>query len=293
VRLRSEGEIGMCMTGLRSGSLIKKIAIYTLILIAVSVAILPIAWVVSSSFKPEIEQFRSEPRWVPERPTLDNYAYVIRDMNFLKYLRNSARTALISGGISVICGGVAAYAIVRFRAFGSHAVPILVLVQRMAPPVMIAIPFFLLIMRVNLIDTTFGLSLAHVSFNLPFALWLLMGFFSDIPKELEEAAWVDGCNRFQAFAKITLPLAAPGLAATGVFTLIQSWNEFFFAVIVTRSTSSQTLPIAVSSLVIPVVGIPYGKMAAAGILSVFPVMIFALAIQRHLVRGLTAGAVKG
>lgn len=264
------------------------------IIIILLFSLIPFLWIISSSFKTRSEQFSLPIRWVPEKPTLENYRYFLFDnMNYyIKFLKNSIVVALGVILFSVIPGSLGAYSITRFRT-GGNVLPLFVLVQRMVPPVAIGIPFFIMLYRFQLIDTKLGLILAHVNFNLPFSLWLMLGFFRQIPIELEEAAMIDGCNRLQTFVKIVLPLVAPGIAVVTIFTLIQSWNEFFFAIIITRSISSQTLPVVISSLVIPVIGIQYGKMAAAGIISVIPIIILSLFAQKYLVKGLTTGAVKG
>jgi len=205
---------------------------------------------------------------------------------------NSLVVATLATVISVGLGALGAYAIARIRTGEKLFMPLL-FVQRMAPAVALLIPLFILAANVGALNTLWGLALAHVSFSLPTAVWLMIGFFRELPQSIEEAALIDGCSRWQALLRVVLPLTAPGLAATAILTAIGSWNEFFFAVVFTNTPQAQTLPVALSNLVIPIIETRWGPMASAGVLTVLPVFIFALLVQRHLVSGLTGGAVKG
>jgi multiple sugar transport system permease protein len=252
----------------------------------------PILWVLITSFKIPVDIFRWPPRMVPQPATLQNYVYIFAELHFLRFLRN---TVLIATLTTVICSAVSvpgAYAISRFHT-GGRALTFWILVQRMIPPIALVIPLFLLFWKLRIMDTWIGVSIAHVAFNLPFAIWLMVGFFSDIPVDLEEAAIVDGCTRFQAFLRVSIPLVVPGLAAMAIFIAIQSWNEFFFAVILTNSARSQTLTVAIATLLDMIHDVLFGELCASAIIAMIPVFVFALVLQKYLVRGLTAGAVKG
>ncbi len=252
----------------------------------------PIAWIISTSFKTSIDIFSWPPTILAKPFTVANYRYLFSTMDFQNYLANSVIVAIITTISCAIIGVPCAYAISRFRT-GGKLLSTWILMQRMVPSVALILPLFILFWKIQLLNTWFGLAAAHVAYNLPFAIWLMIGFFGDIPIELDEAGMIDGCTRFETFRFITLPLVLPGLAAMAVLISIQSWNEFLFAVILTSTKQSQTLPVAISVLVHPVTDILYGEMCAAAVVAIVPVFIFSLMIQKYLVRGLTAGSVKG
>jgi len=266
--------------------------VYIFLILFLIVELFPILWVVATSFKTSIDIFNWPPKIWPDPVTLSNYAYIFNDMNLQNYLLNSIIVAIITTVICIVIGIPCAYAISRFRT-GGKGLSSWILMQRMIPSVAIIIPLFILLWKIHLLDTWFGLAIAHVTYSLPFGIWLMIGFFGDIPIELEESGMVDGCPRMGAFRHITLPLVVPGLVAMAVLIAIQSWNEFLYAVILTSSRKSQTLPVVISVLVHPVTDILYGEMCAAAVVAIIPVFIFTLSIQKYLVRGLTAGSVKG
>jgi len=266
--------------------------VYIFLILFLIVELFPILWVVATSFKTSIDIFNWPPKIWPDPVTLSNYAYIFNDMNLQNYLLNSIIVAIITTVICIIIGIPCAYAISRFHT-GGKGLSSWILMQRMIPSVAIIIPLFILLWKIHLLDTWFGLAIAHVTYSLPFGIWLMIGFFGDIPIELEESGMVDGCTRMGAFRRLTLPLVVPGLVAMAVLIAIQSWNEFLYAVILTSSRKSQTLPVAISVLVHPVTDILYGEMCAAAVVAIIPVFIFTLSIQKYLVRGLTAGSVKG
>lgn len=266
--------------------------IYLVLSLFVAGEMFPILWVFISSLKLPVDIFAWPPRFLPSAPTIDNYVYIFTKLHFLTFLRNTLLTAVLTTLICSLVSVPAAYAICRFQT-GGKVLTFWILVQRMIPPVALVIPLFLLFWKVRLMDTWLALAIAHVAFNLPFAIWLMIGFFAEIPVELEEAAIVDGCSRFAAFRRIALPLAVPGLSAMAIFIAIQSWNEFFFAVILTNSARSQTLTVAIATLLDHTQQQLLGELCAAAMIAMVPVFVFALVLQKYLVRGLTAGAVKG
>ncbi len=272
-------------------------------------AIFPVFWSYLSSFKPPQDIFVLPPKLIFP-PTLHNYAVifglqvgteaegvtevqgatgVISELP--RYFLNSL---IISGGtmvLSMAIGCLAAYSLARFRFRGKRYMLLGILLVRMVPAVVLVIPIYALWRSLGLLDTHLGLILAYLSFNLPFVIWMMRGFFVDIPVEIEEAALIDGCSRLTALVRVILPLAAPGMAATSIFALLLGWNEFLFAVLLT-SDKAKTLTPAILNYVTDR-AILWGNLYAAGSIVLLPVLFFSLAVQKHLARGLTGGAVKG
>jgi multiple sugar transport system permease protein len=254
----------------------------------------PVVWMFLTSFKSEAEYFHYPPVFVPSDFSLRNYFNAMAlppdGRGGLQGLRDSLIIALATSVISVVVGALAAYSLSRFRTGGDNF-SFWILSTRMFPPVAAALPLFLIFKQIRLLDTHLALIIANTIFNLPFVIWLLKGFFDDLPMELEEAALIDGCSHWGAFARVALPLITPGLVATSLFSFIFAWNEFMFALLLTRRTV-RTLTIIVPSLV----GgheILWGEIAAIGTIAIIPGIALSLLLQRYLVRGLTLGAVKG
>lgn len=242
-----------------------------------------------TSIKTNVDALRYPPVWL-FKPVASNYREIFQLIPFGSYLINSLVVALLSTFISLLVGSLAAYGLARFKFKRSKDLSFWILSIRMTPPIAAAIPIFLIMRTLRLLDTKAALILAYCTFNVPFAVWLLRSFFQEIPREIEESAMVDGCSPFGAFFRIALPLIAPGLAATGIFTFIFSWNEFLFALILT-GTRAQTVPVSLTGF-IRETGIMWSHMAAAGVLAMFPMVIFTALVQRNLVKGLTMGAIK-
>ena len=242
-----------------------------------------------TSIKTNVDALRYPPVWL-FKPVASNYREIFQLIPFGSYLINSLVVALLSTFISLLVGSLAAYGLARFKFKRSKDLSFWILSIRMTPPIAAAIPIFLIMRTLRLLDTKAALILSYCTFNVPFAVWLLRSFFQEIPREIEESAMVDGCSPFGAFFRIALPLIAPGLAATGIFTFIFSWNEFLFALILT-GTRAQTVPVSLTGF-IRETGIMWSHMAAAGVLAMFPMVIFTALVQRNLVKGLTMGAIK-
>jgi multiple sugar transport system permease protein len=242
-----------------------------------------------TSIKTNVDALKYPPVWI-FRPVVSNYREIFGLMPFGSYLANSFIVAIISTIIALTLGSLAAYGLARFRFKRSKDLSFWILSIRMTPPVAAAIPIFIIMRTFRLLDTQFALVLAYCTFNLPFAVWLLRSFIQEIPREIEESALVDGCSPYAAFWRISLPLIAPGLAATGIFTFIFSWNEFLFALILT-GTRAQTVPVALTAFVRET-GIMWSHMAAAGVLAMAPMILFTALVQKNLVKGLTMGAIK-
>ncbi|MBV9959681.1 MAG: carbohydrate ABC transporter permease [Acidobacteria bacterium] len=257
-------------------------------------ALAPVYWLVTISLKSEVDQFAVPPRWFVFKPTLAHYADAFLARSFGQYLITSATVAVLSTACALLLGTLAAYALARFRLPRKldARLALWILSTRMFPPIVTAVPLFLLMRDVRLLNTKLSLIIVYTAFNLPFVVWMMRGFFLEVPRELEEAARVDGDSRLGALRRVVLPLVAPGLAATAVFCLIISWNEFLFALVLTQTDAAMTLPVGIAGRVTQY-EIKWGVMSAAGVVAMLPILIFALAVQRYLVRGLSLGAVKG
>jgi multiple sugar transport system permease protein len=250
----------------------------------------PIYWIATASFKTELALYTRPPQWLFS-PILDNYRRVLTNIAFFQYLTNSLVVAVGTTIGSLVLGTLAGYGFARFRFRGSDAVRFLVLVTRMAPRMVLVVPYYLLMQRLGLLDTYTGLLIAYVSFALPFSIWLLIGFFVDVPLEVEEAAMIDGCGPLGVLLRVVVPIVAPGLAVAAIFAFLVSWNEFLFALILS-GVEAKTLPVVIAGLTTDV-GPLYGEMSAAAVMVMLPNIVMTLVLQRYVVRGLTLGAVKG
>lgn len=253
--------------------------------------VFPLYWLVTLSIKPPTEALTSPPVWIPSTISFDSYRAVLFDQRFYRYFVNGLIISSASALVAVALGSAAAHGLnARFR--GSETLALAILAVRMIPPVILAIPLFLIMRTYGLLDTYRGLILVYIVFALPFSTWMMRGFLLEVPAEIEDAARIDGHSRLGAFVKIILPLTAPGLAATAIFCFLLAWNEFLFALILTRTDRSHTMPIAAASFMTDQY-IQWDRMAATGVITVLPVVILMTVVQRYLVRGLTFGAVKG
>src|SRR6056297_1125542 len=219
---------------------------YICILIALIVFLFPLFWMVSTSFKTKAQAFEFPPKFI-FKPTFKNYIKVINS-EFPRYLLNSVIVGVGSVVISLIIGTPAAYVLSRYHFKAKNHVAFWILSTRMAPPIAIALPMFIFMKTFNLLDTHLCLIILYTTFNLSFVIWLMRGFFDEIPCSLDEAGLVDGCTRLTAFLKVVLPLVSPGIVATAIFCLIFSWNEFFYALVMT-GTATRTVPVAVQGYI--------------------------------------------
>lgn len=251
--------------------------------------LLPFVWLLVTSFKPNSIIFAIPPVLVFE-PTLQNYVD-LWDGIFPPSFLNSAVVAVSTTVLSVLIGVPGAYALSRASFKHKEQMSLWILASRMAPPIAFTIPYFLAYRHAGLLDTRTGLVIIYLTFNLSLVVWMMRSFFDALPPALEEAAWIDGASMFQAFFKIVLPLAAPGLAATAILCFIYAWNDFFFALILTR-THAMTATVAIVNFM-NLEGWEWGKIAAGGTLVMLPVLVFSFLVRRYLVAGLAAGAIKG
>ncbi|MBI2895753.1 MAG: carbohydrate ABC transporter permease [Deltaproteobacteria bacterium] len=251
----------------------------------------PLYFAVVSALTPEALLFEAPPL-VPRDLVLDHFRALFEERAFWLPIRNSLLVAGATTAFCVALGSPCAYALARLDFRGK--VPILgfVLAVSMFPQITIVSPLYLVLRELGLIDTYPGLILPYVTFAMPLTIWLLVGFFRQLPRELEEAAMVDGASRLRIFVEIILPLAAPGLVTTGILTFVYSWNEFLFALSFTTGPQRQTVPVAIA-LFRGQYQVPWGQILAATVLATAPVALVVLAFQRRIVRGLTSGAVKG
>jgi len=268
---------------------VKKIIFVVIATVVFGVILFPPVVLFLTSIKTELDALSFPPKWI-FKPTLENYTEIFKFSPFAKYLLNSLTVASLNTGVVLVLGSFAAYSLARFRFKGAENLAFWILSIRMMPPVAAIIPIYIIMRNLHLLDTPWSLVITYLTFNLPFAVWMMRSFFQEIPREIEESALVDGCSIFRSFRSIALPLAAPGLAATGILTFIFSWNEFLFALILTGS-KAVTLPVGITGYM-KETGINWGYMTAGGALALIPVIVFTILVQKHLVKGLTMGALK-
>jgi N,N'-diacetylchitobiose transport system permease protein len=277
----------------RSSSRLRRASLNGLGLLVTAVALFPVYWMVLTSLRRGVDIQSPDPSFVPLPGTLANYRRVFERDYFWTAVKNSA----IVTGLTVMCAlliaFLAAVALARFRFRGRTAMLATVLIVQMIPAEALVISLFRVLDGWQLINTVIGLSLTYLVFVLPFTIWTLRGFVAGVPVELEEAARVDGASRMTAFRKITFPLVAPGLVATAVFSVIQAWNEFIFALVIMNRPENQTLPVWLQAFNEGARGTDWGGVMAGSTVMAVPVIAFFLLVQRKVTSGLTAGAVKG
>jgi multiple sugar transport system permease protein len=260
--------------------------------------VVPLYWGIMTAFKPQSDILHQPPVWFPSHPTLSHFGGALHRLNGLEGLENSRIIAFSTTALALVVGTAAAYSMARYATGGKH-LAFWFLSQRILLPVAVVLPVFLLYSRYSqewfrfrLIDTHQGLILLYTVFALPWTVWMMYSYFRQMPVELEQAALVDGCTRWQALWKIAVPLAAPGLVSAAAFAFVFSWTEFLFALVLT-STNSVTLPVVLAGYVGLFQGNLWGETAAMTLISLIPALLLGIFLQRHLVRGLTVGAVQG
>jgi len=252
--------------------------------------VVPLYWVFVTSIKPSDDYLAIPPVWWPDQPTMVHYTAALFAYRGLNGLINSLIVAIAATVLSCLFGTLMAYSLARFNTGGQH-LSFWVLSQRFLPPIAIVLPIFLNYRALGLNDTHVGLILAYTVFTLPVSVWMMFAYFRGMPRSLEEAALVDGCTRWTAFWRVAVPLAAPGVVAAAVFTFIACWTEFFFALVLT-SRNAYTLP-TVFRAFLSFQGAQYGEASALAIVSLVPSIVLGVLVQKHLVRGLTLGAIRG
>lgn len=277
----------------------------------------PIAWLVSSSFQSEAEITSVPPHWVPEQPTLENFAAIFQSSeevvtyenrkqgdtatggfipstakNLLPSMKNSFIVALAVVVLNLLVSVPAAYALAKIRFIGRTSSIYFMLSTRVIPDIALVVPFFLFVQKLGLMDNLWALIITYLAITVPFSIFILTGYFESLPDELDKAARVDGCSRLQTLVLVYLPLALPSLVAVVLFTFLTSWNEFLLALMFTQTPASQTMPIVVASFTSDF-NISFSFINAAGVMAIVPPVIIAIMFERYIVSGLTAGAVKG
>ena len=257
-----------------------------------AVMIFPVYWMVATAFKRGSDIFADTPVWFPIHPTLSNFSDAIHRPHFWADVKNSLIIVGCVVAFSLVLAFLAALALAKFRFYGRKAFIVLIIGVQMIPLNALIIPIYLVLAKANQVDKLSGVIITYMTFVLPFTVWTLRGFMIGVPRELEEAAQVDGSTRFGAFVRILLPLIGPGLVATSIFAFIQAWNEFIMAYVLLHSPEKQTLTVWLASFTTNR-GTAWGPLMAGATLTALPVVIFFVAIQRKIAFGLTAGAVRG
>ncbi len=267
--------------GLRRGTF------WCLLILTLAFLLFPLVWMALGSFKTQVDFMAYPPRWL-FRPTLANYEKVLIGGDFLKFTWNSLVIAAGSTAMSLILGVPAAYGIARYH---QTRLGVAMLAARMAPGIAFLIPWFIVFSKLHMVDTYPAVMLTHMVVVLPLVIWVLVGFFEDLPRELEESGLIDGCGVLGVFRRIALPLARPGIVATAILGVIASWNNFIFSLVI-AGNSTRTLPVAIFNFV-SYDSLNWGGLTAASSLITLPVLLMAFLVQKHIVRGLTIGALKG
>ena len=258
---------------------------------------LPGLWIVLSSFRPTVEIMAKPPVWIPQSLSFDAYVSMFSGVGkggipVWDYFRNSLIISVTSTVLAIVIGMAGGYAFARFRFKGKSGWFLGLMLTRTVPGIALSLPLFFVYARLGIIDTHFGLILAYVALNIPFTIWLIDGFFRQVPKDLAEAAQIDGCTRWQAFWQVEFPLAGPGIASSAIFAFLTSWNEFALASQLTRSVNSKTLPVGLLDYTAEFT-IDWRGMCALAVVMIIPALTLTYIVQKHLVGGLTSGAVKG
>ena len=265
--------------------------------VAMLIICLPGLWIVLSSLRPTVEIMAKPPAWIPNEISLDAYRALFSGAGqggvpIWDYFRNSVIISLTSTVIALAIGMSGGYAFARFRFRGKSASFLTLMLTRAVPGIALSLPLFIIYARIGIIDTHFGLILTYVALNVPFTIWLIDGFFRQVPRDLADAAQIDGCTRWQAFWQIEFPLAGPGIASAGIFAFLTCWNEYALASQLTRSVNSKTLPVGLLDYTSEFT-IDWRGMCAMAVVMIIPALALTFVIQKHLVSGLTFGAVKG
>ncbi len=262
-------------------------------------AALPAIWIIFTALRPGNEINVTPPIWIPQKLTLDAFLSlfgfnpdIAAGVPVGNYMWNSIRVAVLATIVSVSFGTMAGYAFSRFTFKAHTLVFLLIMLSRAVPGVALGLPLFLLMRKYNLVDTIHGLALVYVAINIPFTSWLMDGFFRQIPKELDEAAYIDGCNHWTAFWRIDLPLAWPGMAAASIFAFLAAWNEYQIASLLTKTPAAKTFPVGLFDFTTQFT-VDWRGMCAMSVLMILPAIIFVILTQRRLTEGLTFGAIKG
>jgi ABC-type glycerol-3-phosphate transport system permease component len=268
------------------------VVIYALAILLCAFSVIPVLWSLSTSLKPAGMIFAQPPQWIPKVFSLEHYRAVLGDPRMMRYFFNSFVTATFSTLFALIVGTLGAYGFSRYKFPGSGTLMVSILLTRMLPRVALIVPFFITLQKIGLYNTRPGLILVFLIITMPLSIWLLKGFFDVVPFEIEEAAIVDGCSVFGVLTRIVIPITLPGIAAVGMYVFITAWNEFLFALTMTKGMPLRTISVGLAFF-IDEFGIRWGSLMAASILMSIPAIIVFTIFQKSLIKGLSEGAVKG
>ncbi|MDY0394062.1 carbohydrate ABC transporter permease [Virgibacillus halophilus] len=267
------------------------IGIYVFLIVMSIIAIFPLVWIILSSFKSPGEMADSPLSFFPKEFTFDYYYQVLHGLSFGTNIRNSIIVSCFATVITIIVSSLGAYGVVRFFPNAGRKMTKLLITTYMFPPILLAIPYTIIIVKVGMINTWTGLIITYLSFSIPYAIWMLIGFFNTVPLEIEEAAKVDGAGKLRVFLQVVLPVVTPGIVATAIYTFINTWNEFLFALLLINSSEKMPISVALYSLTGSEV-LDWGQMMAASVIVVLPSIIVFMFIQKKISGGLSDGSVK-
>uniref|UniRef100_UPI0036F1F0EE carbohydrate ABC transporter permease n=1 Tax=Enterocloster asparagiformis TaxID=333367 RepID=UPI0036F1F0EE len=277
--------------GMRRKKIMAGVAMYVLLALLASLVLIPVLWMVSTAFKSYGETIAKPPRWIPQQISFEAFGRLWSEYPFETYFKNSFVIVLFSMAVSVFASCLAGYGLTRFRFRGRNSLMTFILVTQMFPSVMLLVPFYSIIGKMHLLDTHLGLILVYISFTVPFCTWTMLGFFRALPLDLDEAARIDGCNSWQCFGRIILPLTLPGIASTSIYAFITSWNEYMFAFILTSRPEMKTLSVGIAEMN-GFQQVRWNDMMAASLMASLPLILLFVCLQKYFVSGLTSGAVK-
>lgn len=277
--------------GMRRKKIMAGAAMYALLGLLASLVLIPVLWMVSTAFKSYGETIAKPPRWIPQQISFEAFGRLWSEYPFGTYFKNSFVIVLFSMAVSVFASCLAGYGLTRFKFRGRNSLMTFILVTQMFPSVMLLVPFYSIIGKMHLLDTHLGLILVYISFTVPFCTWTMLGFFRALPLDLDEAARIDGCNSWQCFSRIILPLTLPGIASTSIYAFITSWNEYMFAFILTSRPEMKTLSVGIAEMN-GFQQIRWNDMMTASLMASLPLILLFICLQKYFVSGLTSGAVK-
>ncbi len=280
--------LGRAMRGI-GGQRLLQFAIYALLVAAITVMCFPLAWMLTVSVRPNVEVTKIPPDWLPQVFTLEAYQKIFRNPKYLRVFINSCGIALVVTGLSLALGSMAAYALARFRFIGHRTVLMFLITTQMFPLVLLCIPYFRVFISLGLYDTLIALVITYLTFTLPFCILMLRSYFLNIPRDMEEAAMVDGCTRLGSIFRILFPVSYPAFIGAGLYTFLLAWNEFLFAMVLIESWENRVLTMAIYSLMAEFVT-DWNTMMAFSVLASLPLVVAFIFLQRYMVQGMTGGA---
>jgi multiple sugar transport system permease protein len=275
--------------GIRGRRLLLHASVYSLLILAIIVMCFPLAWMLTVSVRPNVEVMTIPPSWIPQIFTPEAYAKIFQSDRYLRVFLNTCFVSLVVTALSLFLGSMAAYALARFRFMGHRAVMMFLITTQMFPLVLLCIPYFRIFIGLGLYDTLLSLIIVYLTFTLPFCILMLRSYFLNIPKDIEEAAMVDGCSRLGAILRVLVPISYPAFVGAGLYSFLLAWNEFLFAVVLIESWGNRVLTMAIYSLMAEFVT-DWNTMMAFSVLASLPLVVAFVFLQKYMVQGMTAGA---